>query len=79
MTILLNPSIIEPQGASARLKIDGDIIYKGTAAPGSLTSDPVWLITRLDATDGGEYPELHPNGKVSFTNIWDDRAILSYS
>lgn len=23
---------------------------------------------------GGEYPELHPDGKVSYTNIWNDRA-----
>lgn len=23
---------------------------------------------------GGEYPELHSDGKVSYTNIWDDRA-----
>lgn len=73
------PSIIEPQGASTRLEIVDDIIYKGTAVPGSSTADPVWLITKLDATDGGEYPELHPDGKASFTNIWDARVSLIYS
>lgn len=78
MTILMNPSIIEKGGASKRTEILGNIIYTGRAAPGSLTSDPVWLITRLDVTDGGEIPELHPGGKAGFTNIWDNRASLVY-
>ncbi len=79
MTRLSNPSIIEPQGASTRVEIDGDIIYTGRAVPGSSTADSVWLITKLDATVGGEYPELHPDGKASFTNTWDDRVSLVYS
>ncbi len=79
MTRISIPSIIEPQGASTRVEIVGDIIYMGRAVPGSLITDPVWLITKLDAADGGEYPELHPNGKASFTNIWEDRALLVYS
>lgn len=78
MAILSNPSILEPQGASTRVEINGDTIYMGRAVPGSSTADPVWLITKLDSTDGGEYPELHPDGKVSYTNIWDDRATLNY-
>lgn len=78
MPIVMHPSIIESQGASKRTEIVGNIIYKGRALPGSLTSDPVWLITKLDATDGGQFPELHPDGKLSYTNIWDNRATLIY-
>lgn len=73
------PTLIEPQGASTRLQIVGDIIYTGVAEPGASTADPVWLITKLDATDGGEYPELHPDGIARYINVWDDRATLIYS
>lgn len=79
MTIAYNPGINEAGGASNRLKIEGTIIYTGKAVPGASTSDPVWLITRLDTADGGEFPELHPNGRASFTNIWNDYASLNYS
>lgn len=53
------------------------ITYVGNAAPGSLTSDAVWQIKRLDSTSGlvVEYAD----GTADFDNIWDDRAILSYS
>lgn len=78
MSVLFVPSIIEPQGASTRLQIVGDIIYTGRAPSGSSTADPVWLITRMDVTEGGEYPELHPDGLVSFVSVWDDRATLTY-
>ncbi len=64
---------------TTRLQIDGNLVYSGSAQPGALTADPVWLITRLDTTDGGEFPELHPNGKAEFANSWDDRATLPYS
>lgn len=80
MTILMNPSILESQGASTRLDTsETDIIYQGRAVPGSLASDPVWLITKMNVADGGEYPELHPNGKADYTNVWNDRVSLIYS
>lgn len=79
MTIARMPSIIEQGGSTIRTDIAGDLIYSGRAIPGSSNADPVWLITRLDATDGGDFPELHPNGIASFTNVWDDRASLTYS
>ncbi len=79
MSILRIPSIGENQGASTRTEIMEDTIYSGKALPGSLESEPVWLITRMDITDGGQYPELHPDGKVSFTNAWTDRTTLIYS
>lgn len=78
MSIIMNPSIGEPQGASTRTEIVGDIVYSGRALPGSSVADPVWLITKMDLTDGGQLPEIHPDGKVGYTNIWNDRASLIY-
>lgn len=70
---------LKPSALTTRMHIDGDFVYAGSATPGSLTSASVWMITRLDTTDGGEFPELHPNGKAEFVNSWDNRATLSYS
>lgn len=79
VSILMNPSIIEPGGASTRTEIVGNIIYSGRAAPGASETDPVWLITKLDTTTGGAFPEIHPDGKATFTHIWGNRASLIYS
>lgn len=77
MTRARLPSILEKGGASTRTDVTTDFVYSGRAIPGSSSSAPVWLITRLDLNIG-DLAKLHPDGKASFTNIWDDRASLNY-
>lgn len=58
-------------------KIDdtGTYTYIGKAVPASLTSGAVWQIKRID-TSGNT---LFAGGVATFTQIWDNRASLSYS
>lgn len=52
--------------------------YVGQAAFGSATSAAVWRISRM--TDSGSLTTIeYADGDVSFDNIWDNRAALSYS
>lgn len=58
---------------------NGNLIYFGTAAPGSATSDPVWRIIKLDYSGTGNLLDvLFANGSRSFNQIWDNRVGLSY-
>lgn len=45
-------------------------VYIGKAEKGSLTSDPVWEITRIDKTNGA----LFEYGTNNPAEIWDNRA-----
>ncbi|MCK5432430.1 MAG: hypothetical protein KAJ03_06780 [Gammaproteobacteria bacterium] len=47
--------------------------------PGSLESAAVWRIIRGTETSPGVWTELFANGNDAKTNVWDDRASLSYS
>ncbi len=59
---------------------NGNMIYYGLALPGSATSSAVWQIRRLDYSGTGNLlDELYAVGSASFSNIWDNRASLSYS
>jgi len=59
------------------------IIYKGEAAAGSVTSVAVWRMSRITVTtDVGGNDDLATewaDGNTNFDNIWDNRASLSYS
>lgn len=58
--------------------VSSTVSYLGKAVPSSLTSAAVWKISRLTSTAGGNITtEYVDNGK--YTQIWDDRASLSYS
>lgn len=54
------------------------ITYVGEAAPGSLVSDPVWRIKRLNSTSG-LVVEWANAISVTFTVIWNDRVTYTYS
>jgi len=58
-------------------------IYRGKAQPGSLDSQAVWQIERLEITiDVGNRDDIDnawADGNANFDNIWDDRLGLSYS
>lgn len=55
-------------------------IYIGKATPGAATSASAWQIKKLtyDGSDNLVSIE-HAGGTNGFTQIWDDRASLSYS
>ena len=52
----------------------GGYIYIGLAGPGSLTSMPVWFISRIDSNGN----QLHANGNTNFNNIFDDYISITY-
>lgn len=53
------------------------VSYRGFAAPGSLTDNPVWAIQKTTHTTTGE-KVTWANGSKSLTNIWNDRATITY-
>lgn len=56
-----------------------NIIYLGKAVAGSLITDPVWQISRLQETTGNK-GVLFANGSTAFNQIWANRlAIGSWS
>ena len=59
-------------------QVNSTLAYLGYAVPGSLTSSPVWAIEKLVFAGGGA-TITWANGSSSATNIWDNRASLSYS
>jgi hypothetical protein len=58
-------------------KVSSTLTYVGSAIPGSLTSEAKWQIQRVQGTT--LVTVLFANGNADFTNIWDNRASLSYS
>jgi hypothetical protein len=54
-----------------------NVVYIGRAEIGSLTSDAVWQIRKIDIT--GEISITWADGNDSFDKIWDNRTILTYS
>ncbi len=53
------------------------ITYIGKAQTGSDPANPLWQIERIDTTSGTEI--AWADGSDAFNQIWDDRAILTYS
>ena len=56
-----------------------EYIYLGSADPGRNESDPAWLIQRTALYADDTTATLFANGKVTFDQVWTDRATLSYS
>ena len=53
----------------------GTYTYIGEAPPGSATSSAVWRIARITNATGSTYWAA----SARFSQIWDNRASLSYS
>lgn len=58
-----------------------DLIYRAEADPGTATSAALWRIRKIDIDNAskGDVSITWADGNDSFDNVWDDRAILSYS
>ncbi|MBF0161605.1 MAG: hypothetical protein HQL88_04880 [Magnetococcales bacterium] len=52
--------------------------YLGYAVPGSLDSDRVWQIQRLEYVDG-KVVAVRFAGHAEFTQAWNNREALAYS
>lgn len=59
-------------------KVSSSLAYLGKAAPGSLTSNAVWAIDRIDIA-GENVVVTQAQGDPSFSYIWDNRASYIYS
>ena len=56
-----------------------NLIYFGSALPGSAKAAAVWRIAKLTYS-GTDMTDLQwADGNSQFDNVWDDRASLSYS
>lgn len=55
------------------------LIYRGEADPGAAESGAVWRIRKIVIGEDGDVTTTWANGSATFTNIWDDRASLTYS
>lgn len=54
------------------------VTYVGEAAAGSATSGALWRVKRITTT-GADLSIKWADGDTSFSNVWDNRAALSYS
>ncbi len=59
--------------------VTDDLIYRGEAAVGSLTSASAWRIRKLVIGVDGDVSETWADGNANFDNVWDNRLSLSYS
>jgi YD repeat-containing protein len=57
----------------------GNVIYVGYASPGSLSSQPVWRIKKMNYDAAGNLISVkYADGDLNFDNVWDDRENLTY-
>lgn len=72
---------VETQPSLVVEKIDqasATVTYIGQAAPGTATSAAGWRIQRMSVS-GTVTTFEYADGDLSFNNIWDNRASLTYS
>lgn len=66
-----------------QLRMDGtsttDCTYVGEANVGSATSDACWRIKKIDETTSDVLIVTWAGTTTAFTQVWDNRASLSYS
>jgi len=75
----LDPEQIEDIPLVKRVDfINDNLLYKGYAAPGSLSSAAVWRIVKIVIGNDGDVAESYANGDSDFINIWDNRLTLTY-
>lgn len=56
----------------------GGVMYVGDTEPGTLTSVAEWRIKRITEV-GTDLSVEWADSDIEFDNVWDDRAILTYS
>jgi hypothetical protein len=56
-----------------------NLVYFGIAVPGTATSAAGWQIRKFTTSGSNPTSMLWAGGSGAFTNIWDNRAGLTYS
>ncbi len=68
-------------GGAQAIQLDStttaNTVYVGVAPPGTATSSGSWQIQKIDTSSG--VGVTWANGNGDYSNIWDNRASLSYS
>jgi uncharacterized membrane protein len=64
-----------------KMEYDGNylLIYHGFASPGTATSAAAWSIVKYTYTGTQITDKKWAGGSTAFSQIWDNRASLSYS
>lgn len=58
---------------------NGQIIYQGEAAPGTLSSEAGWRIKKWTYDASGIFTDISfADGTDEFVKVWDDRASYDY-
>ena len=58
----------------------GNMIYQGTADPGTAKSAAGWRIAKFTYDGSGNLTDIQlADGDLNYDNVWNDRASLSYS
>jgi hypothetical protein len=59
--------------------VNGNLVYIGIAASGTLTSQPLWFIKKL-IWSGTSLTDMQcANGQITFDKTWDLRSTYNYS
>ena len=59
------------------VEVSGGTTYVGKAPPGSITSEARWQVSRI-VVAGGTTTVTWADGNLTYDNIWDNRASLTY-
>jgi hypothetical protein len=64
-------------GKALITEVSGGTTYVGKAPPGSATSAAKWQVSRI-VVAGGTTTVTWADGNITYDNVWDDRASLTY-
>jgi len=56
----------------------GDVVYYAMAFPGSLQSEAVWQVKKVDATDPNNVTTTWCDSNIAFDNVATDLTVLTY-
>lgn len=59
--------------------INENLLYKGEAAEGTLTSLAAWRIRKVTIGNDGDVEEIWASGNSNFDKVWDNRVSYTYS
>ena len=65
------------QGEALISEVSGGTTYVGRALPGSTTASARWQISRI-VVAGGTTTVTWADGNITYDNIWNNRASLTY-
>lgn len=62
-----------------RVDFVGDTIYKAEAVPGSLETDAVWRMYKIEVSPvDGDVIETYADGNADFDNVWANHLTATY-